>query len=409
MGDYVGAIREFPFMRCCPSAEGWRFRELKSISPMSFKSDITIIGAGVVGLATAAQVAGRNRSVYVLEKNERFGQETSSRHSGVIHSGIYYPPGSLKAKLCVEGNRLLYEICEKSGIGHRKLGKLIVAISDEETEQLQELKERGHRNGAEGLKIIARRELKKLEANVEGVAALLSPSTGIIDSHALMEYFAARAKESGAEIACRKKVVGIEKVSHGYKVTVEEDEKDKFSFTTRILVNCAGLQCDEIAELAGINTVKEGYKLHYSKGEYFSVGGGKNRLVKRLIYPVPETKFTGLGVHVTLDLEGRMRLGPNAEYVDSIDYSVDSRHKDEFYQSARRMLPFIEYEDLEPEMAGIRPKLQGPGEDVRDFVIRDETDKGLPGFINLIGIESPGLTSSPAIGRYVAAIVKAIL
>ena len=376
---------------------------------MNFKSDITIIGAGVVGLSIAAQVAGQHRAVYVLEKNEKFGQEISSRHSGVIHSGIYYPFGSLKAKLCVEGNRLLYDLCRKHGIGHKKLGKLIVAASDEVSGQLQELKERGLINGVEGLKIISRHELKKLEPNVQGVAALLAPSTGIIDAHALMEYFAARAREEGAEIACRKKVVGIEKLSEGYKVTVDEVDKRKFSFETRILINCAGLQCDRIAELAGIDIDEADYRLHYSKGEYFSVGGGKSKLVNRLIYPVPEIKFTGLGVHVTLDLEGRMRLGPNAEYVDSIDYTVDSRHKDEFYESAKRMLPFIEYEDLEPEMAGIRPKLQGPGEDVKDFVIRDEADKGLPGFINLIGIESPGLTSSPAIAKYVAGMVKNLL
>ena len=381
---------------------------MKNISEMKFKSDITIIGAGVVGLAIAAQLAHRDRVVFVLEKNERFGQETSSRHSGVIHSGIYYPAGSLKAKLCVEGNRLLYELCGKRGIGHKKLGKLIVAASSEETGQLQKLKEKGQGNGATGLKLISRSELKEMEPNVEGVAALLSPSTGIIDSHALMEHFAARAKDGGAEIAYRKKVVGLEKVSAGYKVAVEENDKGKFSFDTRILINCAGLQCDKVAELAGIDIDRAGYRLHYCKGEYFTVGGGKNRLVKRLIYPVPEVKGTGLGVHVTLDLEGRMRLGPNTQYVDSIDYAVDSRHKDSFYKSAKRMLPFIEYADLEPEMAGIRPKLQGPGEDVKDFVIRDESDKGLPGLINLIGIESPGLTSSPAIARYVARLVENI-
>jgi L-2-hydroxyglutarate oxidase LhgO len=376
---------------------------------MNFKSDITIIGAGVVGLAIAAQVAGLHKQVYVLERNERFGQEISSRQSGVIHSGIYYPYSSLKAKLCVEGNRLIYELCRKHGIGYRRLGKLIVAVSDGETAQLQELKERGQRNGAEGLKLISRRELKKLEPNVEGIAALLSPSTGIIDSHKLMAFLIAGAKEGGVEVAFRKNVVGIEKLSDGYKVTVEESDSNKFSFATRILINCAGLQCDRIAELAGINIAKAGYKLHYSKGEYFSISGNKRKLVKRLIYPVPDTRVTGLGVHVTLDLEGRMRLGPNAEYVNSIDYTVDSRHKDEFYNSAKKMLPFIEYQDLEPEMAGIRPKLQGPREDIRDFIISDETDKGLPGFINLIGIESPGLTSSPAIGRYVADLVKGLL
>jgi L-2-hydroxyglutarate oxidase LhgO len=350
-------------------------------------------------------VTRRDRAVYVLEKNARFGQEISSRQSGVIHSGIYYPAGSLKARFCVEGNRLLYELCPRHGIGHKKLGKLIVATSDAETGQLQELQEKGKKNGAKGLRLISRRELKKLEPDVEGVAALLSPSTGIIDSQALMACFAARAREGGAEIAYKKEVVGIQKLQNGYKVTVQEGHKEVFPFETRILINCAGLHCDKIAEMAGIDIARAGYSLHYCKGEYFSVGGGKNKLVKRLIYPVPETRVTGLGVHVTLDIEGRMRLGPNAEYVDSIDYTVDSRHKQTFYNSAKKMLPFIEYDDLEPEMSGIRPKLQGPEDDFRDFVIGEESDKGLPGFIDLIGIESPGLTSSPAIAQYVAQLI----
>lgn len=393
-------FRNLGFQNSCPRWE--------DISQMH-KADVTIIGAGVVGLAIAAHLASPGKAVYILEKNERFGQETSSRHSGIIHSGIYYPQGSLKARLCIEGNRLLYELCQRQGIGCSRLGKLIVASNEEEIKQLQELQEMGKRNGAEGLRMLSRSEMKNLEPNVEGVAALLSPSTGIIDANALMGYFAARAKEGGAEIAYRKKVVGIEKVADGYQVTVEEGDIERFSFTTNILINCAGLQSDKMAELAGIDIVKAGYKLHYCKGEYFSVGGGKNKLVKRLIYPVPEPKVTGLGVHITLDLDGRMRLGPSAEYVDSIDYTVDSGHKEAFYNSAKKMLPFIEYDDLEPEMAGIRPKLQGPEDDVRDFVIRDESDKGLPGLINLLGIESPGLTSTPAIGRYVAGLVKGIL
>ena len=375
---------------------------------MKFSTDIAIIGAGVVGLAVAAQVASPNRVVYVLEKNEKFGLETSSRHSGVIHSGIYYPEGSLKARLCVEGNHLLYKACQRHGIGYKKLGKLIVASSDGEVEQLQELQERGRRNGAKGLKMLSRREMEKLEPNVEGASALLSPWTGIVDSYGLMQYFIFRAKENDVQIAYKTRVVGIEKVADGYKVTVEENGNKGFSFVTRVLINCAGLYCDKIAALAGIDITKAGYRLHYCKGEYFSVGGGKNRMVKRLIYPVPEPRVTGVGIHVTLDLEGRMRLGPSVEYVDSIDYSIDGRHKEAFYDSARKMLPFIEYEDLEPEMAGIRPKLQGPGEDIRDFVIRDESDKMLPGFINLIGIESPGLTSSPAIALYVAELVEGI-
>ncbi len=372
---------------------------------MSHKVDITIIGAGVVGLAIATQVASRDREVYVLEKNETFGLEISSRQSGVIHSGIYYPEGSLKAKMCVAGNRILYELCEKYGIGHRRLGKLIVATSDEETGELQTLLERGQRNGAEGLRILSKREMKELEPNVEGVAAILSPSTGIIDSYALMKYFIAKAKEGGVQIAYQTKVVGIEKVADGYKVTVE-DGTGNFSFTTRIVINCAGLHCDKVAELAGIDIAKAGYKLHYCKGEYFSISSGKSILVKRLIYPVPPPKVTGVGIHLTFDLEGRMRLGPSIHYVDSIDYAVDNQHKQLFYDSVRRFLPSIEYDDLEPEMAGIRPKLQEPGGDIKDFVIRNESAKGLPGFINLIGIESPGLTACPAIAKYVWGLIE---
>jgi len=375
---------------------------------MSHKADITIIGAGVVGLAIAAQVASQDREVYVLEKNETFGLEISSRQSGVIHSGIYYPEGSLKAKMCVAGNRILYELCERYGIGQRRLGKLIVATSDEETGELQTLLERGQRNGAEGLRILSKREMKELEPNIEGVAAILSPSTGIIDSYALMKYFIAKAKDGGVQIAYQTKVVGIEKVADGYKVTVE-DGTGKFSFTTRLLINCAGLHCDKVAELAGIDIAKAGYKLHYCKGEYFSISSRKSILVKRLIYPVPPPKVTGVGIHLTFDLEGRMRLGPSIHYVDSIDYAVDDQHKQLFYDSVRRFLPSIEYDDLEPEMAGIRPKLQESGGDIKDFVIRDESDKGLPGFINLIGIESPGLTACPAIAKYVWGLIEELV
>ncbi len=372
---------------------------------MTYESDIIIIGAGVVGLAIAAKVASKNRKVYVLEKNETFGQEISSRNSEVIHAGIYYPPNSLKAKMCVTGNRILYELCEKYGIGHRRLGKLIVATSDKETRALQTLWERGRKNGAESLKLLSKPEMRKLEPNISGIAAIFSPSTGIIDSHALMQCFIARAMEQGAQIAYQSKVIGIEKLTNEYKITVE-DRTGKFSFVTRLLINCAGLHSDKVAELAGIDIVRAGYKLHYCKGEYFSVGSGKGSMVKRLIYPVPPPKLTGVGIHITLDLEGRMRLGPSAYYVDSLDYAIGNQHKSFFYNSVKRLLPFIGYDDLEPEMTGIRPKLQEPGGDVKDFVIREESDKSLPGFFNLIGIESPGLTASPAIADYVGSLVK---
>ncbi|MBI2830950.1 MAG: NAD(P)/FAD-dependent oxidoreductase [Chloroflexi bacterium] len=375
---------------------------------MTDKADITIIGAGVVGLAVSAETARRGREIYVLEKNDAFGQETSSRNSEVIHAGIYYPEGTLKARLCVEGNRLLYELCEKYGIPFATLGKLIVAAGDEELGELDHLLKQGRKNGAQGLRMLSRRELKEMEPNVEGAAAILSPSTGVIDSHALMRCYVSKATEGGAKIAYRSRVTVIEKLSDGYRVTVEDTEGVS-SFETSVLINCAGLYCDKIAALAGIDIDMAGYRLRYCKGEYFSVDGGKSRMVKRLIFPVPPPGIAGVGIHVTFDISGRMRLGPSIEYVDGINYAVDSRHKPLFYDSVKSFLPFIEYDDLQPEMAGIRPKLQGPGEPVKDFVIRDESDKGLPGLINLIGIESPGLTASPAIARYVREIVKGLL
>ena len=371
---------------------------------MSDRADVTIIGAGVIGLAIAAQVARANRQVYVLEKNQSFGLETSSRQSGVIHAGIYYPQGSLKARLSVAGNRSLYELCPRYDIGCKRLGKLIVATEDEERDELEALLERGKSNGAEDLKLLSRRELKALEPNVEGVAAMLSPSSGIIDSHSLMQYFIAKAVEGGAQIAYQSQVVGIEEAAEGYEVEVEDSE-GRSSFITRVLINSAGLYSDKIAELAGIDIDGAGYRLHYGKGDYFSLKRRPSTRVSRLIYPVPPSDIAGVGIHITFDLEGRVRLGPDVEYVDSLYYTVDRREQKLFYESVRRLLPAIAYDDLEPEMAGIRPKLQEPGGEFRDFVIREESDKGLPAFINLIGIESPGLTAAPAIAEYVGGLI----
>jgi len=375
---------------------------------MSHAVDITIIGAGVVGLAIAAQVADRRGEVYILEKNDSFGQETSSRNSQIIHSGIFYPEWSLKAKTCVEGNASLYSLCERQGIGYRRRGKLVVAVDNSEAEQLETMLQRGRENNIEGLRLLGQKETAEIEPNVKAVAALFVPSAGVIDAYGLMGYFLARARESGARVAYRSRVVGIEKLGSQYKVTVEE-ASGFFSFTTRALVNCAGLYCDQVAELAGIDTIGASYKLHYCKGEYFTIRGSKSRLVKRLIYPIPRPRVAGLGIHVTLDLEGRMLLGPSSQYVDGIDYSVDPQHKQLFYNAIVKYLPDIQLDDLEPEMAGIRPTLQQAEAGFTDFVIRDESDKGLPGFVNLIGIESPGLTCAPAIGRYVASLVDEAL
>jgi len=373
---------------------------------MPYQADIAIIGAGVVGLAIASQVASEDRDVYLLEKNETFGQETSSRNSEVIHAGIYYPKDSLKARMCLEGNALLYELCQKHRISYKKIGKIIVATNNTEAEELEKLYKRGRNNGVE-LKMLSHREMRQLEPNMKGVAAFFSPPTGIIDSQALMRYFLGKARDNGAQIAYRTKVIGIDKISGGYKVRVE-DSHGSFSVTTKVLINCAGLHSGEVARIAGIDVDEAGYKLHWCKGEYYSVSSSKSKLVNRLIYPVPMA-ISG-GVHVCFDVSGRMRLGPLYYYVDEIDYKVDDSRWKAFSQSPiMRALPFIECSDLEPEMAGIKASLQREGENFRDFVINHECDRDLPGFINLIGIDSPGLTSSPAIAKYVGTLVNEVL
>jgi L-2-hydroxyglutarate oxidase LhgO len=370
---------------------------------MPVEVDIAVIGAGVVGLAIAAELAQKEKGIFVFEKNHTFGLETSSRNSEVIHAGIYYAEDTLKTRLCIEGNRQLYELCEKHGIAYKKTGKIVVAVDEDEVRVLEGLYEQGQRNGVEGLRLISRRELKRLEPHVEAIAALVAPTSGILDSHALMRLYYAQARERGAGFVFNTEVTGIEKVETGYAVKIRDREGDS-SFITRILINSAGLNSDKIAAYAGIDLAQANYRLHYCKGEYFSLSLKEGAPVGRLVYPVPEQ--AGKGIHVTVALDGRVRLGPNTRYVDEVDYTVDEAQRPAFYQSVSRFLPLIELEDLEPEFAGIRPKLQAPGEDFRDFVIAHEEGRGLPGLINLIGIESPGLTAAPAIARYVAAMVK---
>ena len=368
------------------------------------ETKITVIGAGVVGLAVTAELAQRYGDICLLEKNESFGLETSSRNSEVIHAGIYYPTGSLKARLSVEGNHTCYQICTDSGIEHRKLGKLIVACNDMEEIELRRIFENGQRNGAP-LVFLSQKQARTMEPGVICSSAVFSPTTGIIDAHALMKYFFEAASKREASIAFKARVVGVEAVSAGYKVTVE-DASGQYCFLTRVLVNCAGLQSEEVSRLAGIDTVKAGYKMHYYKGEYFRTS---KRLSRMLVYPVPCPGEKGLGIHLTPNLQGVIRLGPNSFPVQDINYSVDQRKKQEFFDATRKIVSSVELDDLEPDFAGIRPSLQGDGEGFRDFVIQHEAGRGLPGLINLIGIESPGLTASPAIARYVGTIVRGLL
>ena len=363
-------------------------------------ANIAVIGAGVVGLAVAAKLSETNEAVFIFEKNPKFGQETSSHNSGVIHSGIHYPKDSLKAKLCVKGNTMLYELCEKHRIPYKKLGKLTVAITEEETDELEKLMQQGQDNGVEGLKFLEREEVKKLEPNVDVEKALLSPSTGIVEPDELMNYFYAQARKNNAVLATETEVTGLKKTDGGYEVS-GISVGEKFIVTAKTVVNCAGLYSDRIAAIVGLDIDKLGYRLHPCKGDYFRLTGKPP--VKMLVYPIP--KGAGLGIHLTPDLGESIRLGPNSYYVDKIDYEVESSEK-EFREDVQTFLPLIRERQIQVDSAGIRPKLQGPKDPFRDFVVRHEADKGLFGFINLIGIESPGLTAAPAIGEFVSEIYE---
>lgn len=356
-------------------------------------ADITIIGAGVIGLAVASELAGNGQNIYILEKNRSHGMEISSRNSEVIHAGIYYPPGSLKARFCVEGRELLYETCEKQNIPFKKTGKIIIATTEAEMGEIARLFENSKRNDLASVSLVDQGGIRKMEPNIRAVGGLYSAETGIISVHALMDYYLHNAKMKGSEIVYNTTVTAISPIKDGYKLSTVNANGELFDFSTEKVVNAAGLHSDTIAAMIG-----KQYTLHYCKGDYFSISNVKKGMVQRLIYPVPEKNQVGLGVHLTLDLNGRMKLGPDATYIErKEDYRVDRAKRDRFYDAAVRFLPFITKDDIQPDMSGIRPKLQGIGEGFRDFVISED----LPGFVNFIGIESPGLTAAPAIARHI--------
>ncbi len=365
---------------------------------------VTVIGGGVVGLALAAELSRTHAPLYLLERNPKCGEETSSRNSEVIHAGIYYPRDSLKTRLCIEGNHLLYSLCEAHAIPCRRTGKIITATCESELRDLEELFAHGSENGAT-LRMLTAKQVHALEPDVVSVGGIFSPSTGIISAHGLMEYFHRTARANGAEIQMRCTVTGLEKVPGGFRVTVRENGRAS-SFSSERVINAAGLEADTVAGLAGIEVGAAGYRLHWCKGSYFSLPGRMGRRLARLVYPAP-SKDT-LGVHAVLDLGGRIKFGPDVEYLPErvLDYSVPEAKRDAFAASVRRILPDIRDEDLTPDMSGIRPKLQAQGGPPCDFVISDESGRGLEGLINLIGIDSPGLTASPAIARHVADLMK---
>jgi L-2-hydroxyglutarate oxidase LhgO len=370
--------------------------------------DITVIGSGVVGLSIAAHVAREGRSVLLVERHESFGREASSRNSEVIHAGIYYPKDSLKGTLCRRGNELMYGLCRRHGIAHKNMGKLVVATNEEEVAALPGLLETAAGNGAVGVRLVDGAEARRLDPNVDCLAAMHCPSSGVVDSHALMLHFRAAALSAGAAEAYGVEVRSLDRVPDGFRVGVTERTGTPFEFEAGVVVNSAGMGAGEIAALAGIDIDEAHYRISYRKGMYFRVTRGLAKLPSMLVYPVPPSEAT-VGIHTCPDLAGGMRLGPHDTWVQSVDYTVPEDLGNHFFNSVKPFLPALERGDIQADMSGIQAKRYGPGEPSRDFVIRDETDRGLPGLIDLIGIESPGLTSSPAIGEMVAGLVEEAL
>jgi L-2-hydroxyglutarate oxidase LhgO len=362
-----------------------------------------VIGAGVVGLAIARRMARAGRETIVLEAQNAIGTGTSSRNSEVIHAGIYYPPGSLKARLCVQGRKALYAYCREHGVEAKPCGKLIVATSAEQSGELDVIRDRATRNGVEDLTLLSAAEARAMEPELRCVAALLSPSTGIIDSHGLMLALQGDAEAAGAMIAYQSPVASAASSAGGIALTTGGEAP--MAIEAQLVINAAGLHAPRVASrISGLDPrfVPRGY---FAKGNYYSLAG--RAPFSRLIYPVPEA--AGLGVHLTLDLAGQARFGPDVEWLDmedpdTIDYAVDPRRADSFYAEIRRYWPSLRDGALQPAYSGVRPKLAPRGQPAADFVIQGPAVHGIAGLINLFGIESPGLTSCLAIAEHVAAL-----
>jgi L-2-hydroxyglutarate oxidase LhgO len=368
-----------------------------------YETDVAVVGGGVVGLACAAALARAGSSVLVLERDGGLGRGVTSRNSEVLHAGFYYPPGSQKALLCVRGRQLLGERCERLRVPHRFTGKIVVATEADEFPALEALRERGEVNGTPGLELIQAQRVTELEPAVQAPLGLLSPATGIVDAHALTLSFAAEAEAYGAVVLLDTEVAEIARRAEGYRLELRRRGGEREAVLAAVVVNAAGLAADAVAAAAGIDVDAEGYRQHPCKGDYFSLVPGAPLHFSRLVYPLPQG--AGLGIHATLDLAGRIRFGPDAEYVSREDYEVDAAKDAVFWRAIRRYVPSLERRWLAPDFAGLRPKLAGPGEPFRDFVVAEESERDLPGFVNLIGIESPGLTASPAIAERVVALL----
>jgi L-2-hydroxyglutarate oxidase LhgO len=363
---------------------------------MADRVECVVVGAGVVGLAVARALALQGREVLLLEAEAHAGTVTSARNSGVIHAGLYYTPGSFKARFCVAGNRALYPYCEQRGIDHQNCGKLIIANGEAEEKVLLHLLERAHLNDVDNVRLISATEARKLEPEVRCTAALHCPTSGIVDQHPYMLALQGDMENAGGTLVPECRVESLERLSNGFRVKTAGDSATEIE--AGFVVNSAGLGAVDL--LSRI----EGYPreriptLHLARGNYFTVAARSP--FHHLIYPVPGS--AGLGIHATLDLGRRVRFGPDVEWIDRIDYSVNATRAPLFYEAIRRYWPNLADGALVPDYTGIRPKLHGPNEPQPDFRIEGPRDHGLPGLVNLLGIESPGLTSSLAIGDYAA-------
>ena len=369
---------------------------------MTERIDAAVIGAGVVGLAVARALALAGRDVVVIEATETIGTEVSSRNSEVIHAGIYYPSNSQKAVHCVRGRERLYAYCRQHGVGHDRLGKLIVATSGAQRYTLCAIARQAAANGVDDLRLLEREEVLRLEPALHAVAALHSPSTGIVDSHGLMLALQGDAEDRGALIAFQSRVTGG--TAHagdngGIELCVEDASGTSMSFQAGIVVNSAGLDAQGVARAIGGMPDDAIPPLYYARGCYFTMS--ERSPFSHLIYPVPEEG--GLGVHVTLDLAGQCRFGPDVEWIDTLDYTVDPARADRFYPVIRNYWPDLQDGTLMPGYAGIRPKVAGPGQPAGDFMVVGPRQHGITGLVHLFGIESPGLTSALSLADKVCA------
>jgi len=372
------------------------------------QANILIIGGGVVGCAIARAVSSRWQDVFLVEQNPKLGMATSSRNSGVIHSGIYYPKNSLKARHCIAGNRLTYEFCKKHNVPFRHCGKLVVAADEHEHGELEKLFRHGTENGVEGLRLIEPADIRKREPHVTGTAAIEVPATGIVSAEELVHAYARIAQSQGAEMVTHAEVTALEPngktIRVGLRIGDEEDVQDE-TIEARCVINAAGLYADEIAAKLGNHS----WKIYPVRGEYCEIRGPRASLINALVYPLPHAHGLSLGVHFTKTLWGTVLLGPTATYVEGKDnYEKNRLPIGDFAHSAKTLLPEVEEKDLQLGYSGLRPKLVGPNEHhTADFVIT--RDPQVPQAIQLVGIESPGLTAAISIGEHVAELAGEIL